>query len=113
MPALISILPLLRNPWILLVIACALGIGGTGYYRMRWLSVVEGQERAIADAQKKADDLSNKLIVAQKAAKEATGKIVTVFQDRIIHAPSTSTCGPSVGAAADGVRALLRSPQAK
>ena len=37
MPALSAILPLLRNPWILLVIACVVGIGGTGWYRLQWL----------------------------------------------------------------------------
>jgi hypothetical protein len=111
--AITPILSALKNPWVLLLIACGIGAAGTGWYRMQWLSVVEGQEQAIADAQKKADDLSNQLIVAQKVAEEATAKTVTVYRDRIVNAPQTSTCGPSVGAAADGVRALLRGPEAK
>lgn len=103
------ILSALRNPWVLLLAACVAGASGTGWYRMRWLDCSAGQERAIADAQAKADDLSDKLIVAEAAKKAATEKTVTVYRDRIVNAPQTSNCGPSVGAAADGVRALLGS----
>lgn len=108
-----AILSALRNPWVLLLIACVAGAAGTGWYRMRWLSVVDGQERAIADAQKKADGLSNKLIVAQQAAKEATAKTVTVYKTKVANDPSTSNCGPAMRDAADGVRALLSGPNAK
>lgn len=51
MPALIPILSLLRNPWILLVIACAIGAGGTGWYRMQWIEEVSARaaDNAAAD----------------------------------------------------------------
>jgi hypothetical protein len=62
---------------------------------------------AIKKAQDKADDLANQLVTAQAAKEAATAKTVTVYRDRIINAPSTSSCGPSVRAAADGVRALI------
>jgi hypothetical protein len=107
MPVLLPILSALKNPWVLLLIACALGIAGTSFYRAKYDHLVAANAIAIADAQKKADDLANQLIRTEAAARAATERTVTVYRDRIIHAPSTSTCGPSVGAAADGVRALL------
>jgi hypothetical protein len=104
------LLSLLKNPWVLLIIACTLGIGGTGWYRMKWLGEVSGRQEAIIEAQKKADDLANELIIAQAAAFAVTEKTVTVFKDRIIHAPTTSTCGPTVRDAARGVLETLRGP---
>lgn len=104
----LALLSLLKNPWVLVIVACVLGMGGTGWYRMKWLGVVAGQERAIADAQKKADALANELIIAQAQAMAQTEKTVTVYRDRIIHAPTTNTCGPSMRDAARGVLDTLR-----
>lgn len=104
--SLAALLPLLRNPWVLLLAACLIGIAGTGWYRMQWLSVVAGQERAISQAQKKADALANELIIAQAAAMAANEKTVTVYRDRIINAPLTNSCGPAVRDALRGLRDL-------
>ena len=105
--ALPTILSALKNPWVLLLVACVAGAGSTAWYRMRWLDCSAGQERAIADAQKKADDLANELVIAQAQAMAVTEKTVTVFRDRIVHAAQTNSCGPSVRDALRGVRATL------
>lgn len=112
MPPVAAILAALRNPWLLLLIACVAGAGGTGWYRMRWLDAVHGQEAAVADAQRKADALANELVIAQAMAMAKTERTVTVWRDKVIHAPVTSSCGPVVGDALRGVREIVGSGQA-
>ncbi len=109
-----TVLALLRNPWVLLLIACVAGIGGTGYYKLRFESCIAARaeekasaERAARAAEEKAQQLSDDLLKAQAAALAANNKTVTVYRDRVINAPSTNTCGPAVRDAVDGVRAVL------
>lgn len=98
---------------IALGVLLALSVIGLLWYRGEYEACSGGQARAIADAQKKADDLANELIIAQAAAMAATEKTVTVFRDRIVNAPTTNTCGPTVRDAARGVRSLLGEPDAQ
>jgi hypothetical protein len=104
--AITSILSALKNPWVLLLIACGIGAAGTGWYRMQWLSVVEGQEQAIADAQKKADDLANELVIAQAQAMATNEHTITVYRDKVKNDPSADSVSPAVRDALRGVRAL-------
>lgn len=105
----LALLSLLKNPWVLVAIVGVLGIGGTGWYRMQWLSVVAGQERAISQAQKKADELANELVILQAAAMAANEKVHTVYRDKVVNAPLTNTCGPVVRDALRGVHELAGS----
>ncbi len=70
--------------------------------------VIAADQKAIEKAQKKADDAANELIIAQAQAMAVTEKTVTVYRDRIVHAPVTSTCGPTVHDAAAGVLDAFR-----
>lgn len=104
----LAALVFLRSPWVLLALACVIGAGGTGWYRMKWLDEIHGREVAVAEAQKKADSLANEIIIAQAAAMAVTERTVTVFRDRIANAPQTSSCGPVLRDAIGGVREILR-----
>lgn len=109
MPALLPLLGLLRNPWVLVLIVTALGMGGTGWYRMKWLGEVNGREHAVAEAQRKADTLANELIIAQAAAMAVTENIVTVYRDRIAQVPASSACAgsPAIRQSIEGARQIL------
>ena len=114
----IALLGLLRNPWLLLVIACVAGMAGTGWYRMKWegekaayAGFREKEAKAVLAAQAKAEALSNELIIAQAASMAVTERTVVSYVDKIIH-DTPSACPPS-SAARDGSRAvrdLLSSP---
>src|SRR4051812_34957217 len=70
MTALIPILSLLKNPWVLLILACAIGIGGTGWYRMKWQSgEVKIAQKDAAIAGMKAQQAAN-IAAAEKAVRE-------------------------------------------
>lgn len=66
-------------------------------------------EHAALVATQAAQALSDELIIAQAANFAVTEKTVTVYQDRIVHAPTTNACGPTVRDAAAGVRQILNS----
>ncbi len=100
----LALLSLLRNPWVLVIVVSVIGVGGTGWYRMRWLSEISGRQEAVIAAQKKADTLANELVIAQAQAMAVTEKTVTVYRDRIAHAAQTNTCGPVIRDALRGVR---------
>ena len=115
MPALLPLLGLLRNPWVLVLIVSALGMGGTGWYRMKWLGEVNGRERAVAEAQIKADRLANELIVAQAAAMAVTERKVVTYVDRIrtVQAPDTACpADPRMRLGNVGVRDIIRGGEA-
>lgn len=87
---------------LLLLAGAAFGIYAKG--RSDGKAAIEAADaKAVAEAQRKADALSNELVIAQAAAMAVTEKTVTVYRDRIANAPSTSTCGPAVRDAAHGV----------
>lgn len=65
------------------------------------------QAEAVIAAQKQADTLANQLVAAEAKARDATTKTITVYRDKVNNVPSTTGCGPAVGIAADGVRAIL------
>ena len=75
--------------------------------------VIAADQKAIEKAQKKADDIANELIIAQAQAMAVTEKTVTVYRDRVIHAPTTTTCGPAVRDAAAGVLDAFRGSDPK
>lgn len=93
---------------ILLFVLGAIGVGLYLEGRSDGEAAIKAADAvAVAAAQKKADDLGNELIIAQAAANAVTERTVTVYQDRIVHAPTTNTCGPVVRDAARGVRDTL------
>lgn len=65
------------------------------------------QAEAVIAAQKQADMLANQLVAAEAKARDATAKVVTVYQDRIVHAPQTSSCGPVLRDAVAGLQQLF------
>ena len=110
-----AVFALLRNPWVLVIVVSVIGIGGTGWYRMEWKSEVVAfgayryeEAKAVAAAQEKASRLSDELIIAQAASMAVTEKTVTVYRDRIAHAPQTNSCGPVLRDAARGVLDTLQ-----
>jgi hypothetical protein len=107
MPALIpTVLSLLRNPWVLLLLACAIGAAGTGWYRAKYHNLQAANATAIAEAQRKADALANELIIAQAAAMAVTKETVTVWRDKVKNDPSADSVSPAVRDALRGVHAL-------
>jgi hypothetical protein len=111
-----AVLSLLRNPWILLVIACVAGAAATGWYRMRWENCTAARaadlvkaERAKASALEYARIKSDEIITAQAAALAETAARVGGITERIIHVPVTTACAqsPAMRAATDGLRELF------
>jgi hypothetical protein len=98
---------------ILLLVLSAAGAGLYAKGRSDGRLAIEAADaKAVADAQKKADDLANELIIAQAQAMAVTEKTVVQYRDRIVNAPKTSSCGPAVRDAAAGVRDILRGGEA-
>jgi hypothetical protein len=97
--------------WVLPLLA-AFGLAiDDGLHRL-WLADCErvraeevaAAEKARNAALAHAQALSDELIIAQAQAMATTEKIVTVYKDRIVHAPTTNSCGPSVR---DSMRGVL------
>jgi uncharacterized membrane protein len=111
----LALLGLLKNPWVLLIIACALGVIGTGWYRMEYESEKAGRVADALAAQQAADAKVNQAKTASdtaladlqtKLALQSTQSITYV--DRIVHdAPSACPPSPAARDAARGVRDLL------
>ena len=111
-------LALLKNPWVLLVIACVLGVGGTGWYRMQYESEKAGR---VSDALA-AQQAANKKIAEAKVESDAAiaalqdrlglqTSATIALVDRIKHdTPASTSCPPSPAArdASRGVGSLLR-----
>lgn len=108
-----AFLALLRNPWVLLAIAIVAGLGGTGWYRMRWMGEVADRAKDVAEARDKllkqqAEDaeytrgLSDQLAAELAAKKEQTN----VRSLAIARAPVTDGCAnsPAMRALFDGLR---------
>lgn len=98
------------------ILALALGVQTL---RLAWAdesiaTTRAAQEKAIADAQAKADSLANELIIAQASAMAVTEKTVTSYVDRIVNVPVQTACvaSPAVAAGLDGMRAVLGGSQA-
>lgn len=112
----LALLGLLKNPWVLLAIACAMGAAGTGWYRMRWEGCVAARaddarkaEQAKAEALQKAQASSDRIITEQAQVLALTAGKAGSVTERIIHVPVTTACvqSPAVRAAVDGVRDIL------
>jgi hypothetical protein len=116
MPALLPLLSLLKNPWVLLLIVGLAGVAGTGWYRMRWEGCVAARaedrvkaEQAKSAALEHAKNTSDAIIVEQAQALAATANRAAPVVERITHAPVTTGCGPVLRDAARGVRSILDS----
>ena len=120
MAALPVIWKAVRNPWVLLAIACVIGIGGTGWYRMRWLGGVAARASDVAAAQQKvlkaqqADATWTAALEAKHAAEidnlrnQANARNVAIAT-----APNSSGCVASqpMRAAIDGLRSSAPTPR--
>lgn len=112
----LSVLALLRNPWVLLAIVGIAGLAGTGWYRMRYhdCEAARAEDRVKAEQAKsaaleKAKETSDRIITEQaQALAESAAKAGGIIE-RIIHVPVTTVCRdtPAMRAATDGVRELL------
>lgn len=118
MPALLPILSLLKNPWILLLIACAIGAAGTGWYKMRHEGCVAARaedraaaEKARSEALEHARDTSDRIIAEQAQALAQTASKAQTVTERIIRVPVTTACAgaPAVVDALGSLRGLLDS----
>lgn len=112
----LAILGLLKNPWVLLAIAVAAGLAGTGWYRMRYHDCVAARaedrikaEQAKSEALAKAKESSDRIIAEQAQALAETAAKVGGIIERIIHVPTTTVCRdtPAMRAANDGMQQLF------
>jgi hypothetical protein len=114
MTALVAIWQAIRNPWLLLLIACLIGAVGTTWYRMQWLGEVAARAQDLSDAQAAAlkaqqeDATRTAALVGQYAAENDKLKDQANARSiAIATAPNGSGCVASapMRAALDGLRA--------
>ena len=114
---LLGLVPNLRlYAMIALAVLLALSVIGLLWYRGEYEACAGGQSKAIAAAQKRADDLANELIIAQAAGFAVTEKKVITYVDRIrtVQAPDTACpADPRMRLGSHGVRDILGVPDAQ
>ena len=76
MTAALAIWKIIKNPWVLVLIAVVAGMGGTGWYRMQWLGEKAARAADLASAQQAA-------LQAQARDAAATAQIITAHQDEL------------------------------
>lgn len=95
----------------------AMGLLALGllWYRGQAANCRADQAAAIIEAQKRADALSNELIIAQAQAMAVTEKKVVEYVDRIKTVQVASECPPDERdrLGSRGVRSILGDPKAK
>lgn len=109
-----ALIPFVLSNWryvVMGVLALALGVQTL---RLSWADqtiaeTAAAQQKAIAEAQARADALSNELIIAQAASMAETVKTKTIYVDRIKNVPVTTACitSPAVRAGLSGVSDII------
>lgn len=101
--------------WVPLALGGVILAGVVGGYfawqhheRMIGAAAIEASnQKAIIAQQAKDAQLSREQILKLQGRIEQIDATAAPIRERIIHVPVTTSCGPAIAAAADGVRALL------